>query len=53
MLKKRTGRPATGATVSLTIHMTPKQYQKVQALAIKGERSMTAEIRRIIDKATA
>ncbi len=53
MIKKPIGRPPVGATVSLTIHLTPVQYRKIQALAIKADRSITAEMRRIIDKATA
>lgn len=49
-MKKRMGRPPGGATVTLTVHLTPEQYKKVLTLSLTSGMSMTAVVRSMIEK---
>lgn len=46
--KKRLGRPRTGATKSLTIHITPKQYAYIANRARALKCSKAAALRTLI-----
>ncbi len=52
MRKKKVGRPKSGASARLTLHLMPSQFRKVLAASLATGLSMNAVVRRVIDEWT-